>query len=120
MLPRLVIRWVGLAAVVGGVAKTVHGVHVHGGIGALLWIAFLISVINTIIGPVLRLLSAPLVFLTLGLFLLVVNAALFAITAGVSADLDVDTFGAAVVAGLLVAVFGWLAETLLPLRPRRS
>lgn len=64
--------------------------------------------------------SAPLAFLTLGLFLLVVNAALLAITSAVSTDLDVDNSGAAVVAGLLVAVFGWLAETLLPLRRRRS
>lgn len=118
MILRLAIRWVGLAAVIGGVAKTVQGIHVHGGFGTLLWLALLLSLVNAIVGPVLRLLSAPLIFLTLGLFLLVVNAGLFALTAGLSTRLDVDTFGAAVLAGFLVAVFGWLAETLLPLHRR--
>ncbi len=70
--------------------------------------------------PLTSLLAAPFILLTLGLFLLVVNAVLFAITAAVSSHLDVDSFGAAVIAGSVVAVGGWLAETLLPLHGRRS
>jgi putative membrane protein len=120
MLLRLALRWVGLAAVVGWVAGVVPGISVHGGFGTLLWLALLISLVNAVVGPVLRLLSAPLIFLTLGLFLLVVNAALFGLVAALSSHLAVAGFGPAVLAGLLVAVFGWLAETLLPLRPRRS
>jgi putative membrane protein len=120
MLLRLVLRLVVLACIIGIVAKIVPGVHVHGGFGALLWIAVLFSLVNLILGPIFRLLSIPLIILTLGLFLLVVNAALLAITAGLSKHLDVDSFGAALLGGLLISVFSWLAEMLLPLRGRQQ
>lgn len=114
------LRLVVLALIIGIVAKIVSGIHLHGGFGTLLWVAVLFSVINLILGPVLRLISLPLIVLTLGLFLLVINAALLAITAGVSSKLDVDSFGSAVLGGFLIAVFSWLAETVLPLRADRD
>ncbi len=43
MLQRLVVRWVALAAVIALVAKQVPGITVHGGLGALLWLALLLS-----------------------------------------------------------------------------
>jgi putative membrane protein len=118
MLIRLLLRIVVLAGIVGLVAKIVPGIHVHGGFGALLWIAVLFSLVNGILGPLFRLISLPLIVLTLGLFLLVVNAALLAITAGLSSHLDVDSFGAAVLGGLLIALFSFAAELVLPLRDR--
>ena len=118
MLARLALRLVVLALIIGAVAKLVNGVHVHGGFGSLLWIAVLFSVINAILGPLLRLLSLPVVILTLGLFLLVVNAALLAITAALTTDLDIDSFGAAVLGGFLIAFFSWVAELVLPLRKK--
>ena len=80
------------------------------------WVALIFSVVNMILGPIFRLLSLPLIVLTLGLFLLVVNAALLGITAALSSHLAVDSFGDAVLGGLLIAVFSWLAELLLPTR----
>ena len=71
---------------------------------------------NVILGPLFHLISLPLVVLTLGLFLLVINAALLAITAWLSSHLAVDNFWAAVAGGLLIAVFSWLTEVLIPLR----
>jgi putative membrane protein len=118
----MVVRWVLklllLAVVIGVVAEIVPGIEVHGGFGTLLWISFLFSLVNAILGPVFKLLSLPLIVLTLGLFLLVVNAALLGITAWLSSHLDVDSFGAAVLGGLLIAVFSWLAEWALPNRRR--
>ena len=86
--------------------------------GTYLWIALLFAVVNSIVGPVLRLLTLPFVVLTLGLFLLVVNAALLGLTAALSDRLEVDGVVAAVVGGFLIALFGWIAELLLPLRVR--
>ena len=86
--------------------------------GTYLWIALLFAVVNSLVGPVLRLLSLPFVVLTLGLFLLVVNAALLGLTAALSDRLEVDGFLAAVVGGFLIAVFSWIAELLLPLQVR--
>jgi putative membrane protein len=116
----LVLRLVVLAAIIDLTAHIVPGIHVSGGFAWLLWVAVIFSVINLILGPLFRLLSLPFIILTLGLFLLVVNAALLAITAGISSHLAVDNFGSAVLGGLLIAVFSWLAELLLPLGRRRG
>jgi putative membrane protein len=122
MILRLIIRLVVLAAVIGVVAWIVPGIHVHGGFAWLLWVALIFSVVNVILGPLFRLLSLPFVIVTLGLFLLVVNAGLLAITAGLTSHLDVDNFGSAVLGGFLIALFSWLAELLLPVagRARRA
>jgi putative membrane protein len=115
MVIKLLIRLVVLALIIGLVAEIVPGIHVHGGFGSLLGIALLFSLVNLIIGPILRLLSLPFIVLTLGLFLLVIDAALLGLTASLTSHLDVDGFWYAVLGGLLIAIFGWLAELLLPL-----
>ena len=84
-----------------------------GEFGTYLWIGLLFGLVNGIAGPVLRLLSLPFVLLTLGLFLLVVNAALLGLTAALSDRLTVDGFGTALIGGLILAVVGWAADQLL-------
>jgi putative membrane protein len=81
--------------------------------GTYLWIGLIFGVVNAMVGPVLRLLSLPFVVLTLGLFLLVVNAALLGLTAALTDRLAIDGFGTAVLGGLILAVAGWLADQLL-------
>jgi putative membrane protein len=92
---------------------------VYGGFGWYVWLASIFSAVNLIVGTILRIISLPLIVLTLGLFLVVINAAVLAITAGLSSHLDIDTFGAALLGGLLIAVFSWLAELILPARVKR-
>jgi putative membrane protein len=113
-LLRLLARLVILALIIGLVATLVPGIHTHGSFWALLWIAVIFSIINTVLGPLFKVLSLPLIVLTFGLFLLVVNAALLGITAALSSHLDIDSFGAAVLGGLLIAIFSWLAEMIFP------
>ncbi len=84
-----------------------------GEFGTYLWIALIFGVVNAIVGPVLRLLSLPFVLLTLGLFLLVINAVLLALTAGLTDRLTIDGIGTAVIGGLILAVAGWVADQLL-------
>lgn len=84
-----------------------------GEFGTYLWIALIFGVVNAVVGPILRLLSLPFVLLTLGLFLLVVNAALLGLTAALTDRMTIDGFGTALVAGLILAVAGWLADQLL-------
>ena len=86
---------------------------VLGAFGTYLWIGLLFGVVNAIVGPILRLLSLPFVVLTLGLFLLVVNAALLGLTALLTDRLTVDGFWTALVGGLILAVVSWAADQLL-------
>jgi putative membrane protein len=84
-----------------------------GEFGTYLWIALIFGVVNAIVGPILRLLSLPFVLLTLGLFLLVVNAALLGLTALLTDRLTIDGFGTAIIGGLILAVASWIADQLL-------
>jgi putative membrane protein len=81
--------------------------------GTYLWIGLIFGVVNAVVGPVLRLLSLPFVVLTLGLFLLVVNAALLGLTAALTDRLTIDGIGTALIGGLILAVAGWVADQLL-------
>jgi putative membrane protein len=81
--------------------------------GTYLWIGLLFGVVNAIVGPILRLLSLPFVVVTLGLFLLVVNAALLGLTALITDRLSVDGFFTALIGGLILALVSWAADQLL-------
>jgi putative membrane protein len=117
---RFAIKVVLMAGVFYGVAYLLDGIEVLpnpdgplGEPGTYLWVALIFAVVNAFIGPILRLLSLPFVLLTLGLFLIVVNAALLGITAALTDRLQVDGFGVAIVGGLLLAIGGWLADQLV-------
>jgi putative membrane protein len=84
-----------------------------GEFGTYLWIALIFGVVNAIVGPILRLLSLPFVLLTLGLFLLVINAALLGLTAALTDRMTIDGFGTAILGGLILAIAGWIADQLL-------
>jgi putative membrane protein len=84
-----------------------------GEFGTYLWIGLIFGVVNAIVGPILRLLSLPFVVLTLGLFLLLINAALLGLTAALTDRLTIDGFGTALIGGLILAVVGWVSDQLL-------
>jgi putative membrane protein len=111
-----------LAAVFYGLTRfeVLPGLQVHpnpdgplGEFGTYLWIGLLFGVVNAVVGPVLRLLSLPFVVLTLGLFLLVINAALLGLTALLTDRLTVDGFVTALLGGLILAIAGWVADQIL-------
>lgn len=86
----------------------VPGLSWNGDLLHLLGVAVVFGLLNALVRPVLALLTCPLVFLTLGLFVLVLNAAMLWLTALVSTELGlgftVDGFVPAFVGALVVAV----------------
>ena len=84
-----------------------------GEFGTYLWIALIFGVVNAVVGPILRLLSLPFVLLTLGLFLLVINAALLGLTAALTDRLTIDGFVTALLGGLILAIAGWIFDQVL-------
>jgi putative membrane protein len=104
MLVRLLVTWAVIAVAVGVAAAIVPGIDINGGFFTLLWVALLFGLVNAILGPILHLLSLPLTILTLGLFALVVNGVLLAITAGLSDNLDVGGFLGTILGALVIAV----------------
>jgi putative membrane protein len=119
---KFAIRVVILAAVFYGLTKyeVLPGLDVIpnpdgllGEFGTYLWIGLLFGVVNAVVGPILRLLSLPFVLLTLGLFLLIINAALLGLTALLTDRMTIDGFGTALLGGLILAVVGWVSDQLL-------
>lgn len=120
MLKRLFASWAILALAFALAAWIAPGMWLRGGIGGALWIAAVFGLLNLVLGSILRLLTAPLMLLTLGLFGIVINAVLLRLTAAASSDLELDGFGSALLGALLIAIFTWLLG-LTPLgRPKRE
>jgi putative membrane protein len=119
MLKKLLIRWAILTVAIWVAAAVVPGVHVRGGFFTFLWVALLFGLVNAIIGPFLRLLTLPFTLLTLGLFALVVNGLLVAITAGLSSKFDVGGFFSAFVAALVISLVSMLLNRVTTGKRRR-
>jgi putative membrane protein len=83
------------------------------GAGTLLAAALLLGIVNAIVRPIAILLTLPLTLITLGLFLLVVNAGMLGLVALMLGGFQVDGFWTAVGASLIVSAVSWLASGLL-------
>jgi putative membrane protein len=113
---RLLARFLVVAAAVWIVATIVPGVVVQEGLTSYLLIALLFALVNVLVKPVLKLLAFPLLLLTLGLFLVVINAALFGLTALLTERLSVDGVGPAVIAALVISAVTWTGDNVLGLK----
>jgi putative membrane protein len=118
LIKRLLIGWLVIAVAIGLAAALLDSVTVHGGLLSLLVVALVFALVHLFLGPILKLLTLPLTAITFGLFLLVVNGVLLAITAGLSDNLDVGgllgVIFAALVISLIEAVLGFVLGKLLP------
>ena len=113
---RLIVRFLVIAVAVWLVAAYVPGVTVEeGGLVSYLVIAAIFAAVNLLVRPVLKLLSFPLLVVTLGLFLIVINAALFGLTALLTDRLEVDGIGPAVIASLIISLVTWIGDNVLGL-----
>ncbi|MBA8943713.1 MULTISPECIES: phage holin family protein [Streptomyces] len=87
-------------------------------VGTLLLVALLFGLVNFVVKPVVKLLSLPLLVLTLGLFTLVVNALMLLLTSWLADRLDlsfhVEGFWTAVLGGLIISVVSWALNVVLP------
>lgn len=113
---RLIARFLVIAAAVWIVAAVVPGVVVREGVESYLVIALIFAAVNLLVRPVLKLLSFPLLLLTLGLFLIVINAALLGLTAALTERMTIDGIGSAVLASLVISAVTWIGDNLLGLR----
>ncbi|HET8571800.1 MAG TPA: phage holin family protein [Candidatus Limnocylindria bacterium] len=97
--------------------QLVDGITFRGEWWKLLLVAVVFSLLNTYLRPILRILSIPLTILTLGIFLLVINALMLLLTSAVSDALNlefaVDGFGAAFLGAIVVAIVGLLLSMLI-------
>lgn len=102
---KILVRWLLLAAALLLVSYVYGGVSVAS-FGSALLAAFVLGLLNTLVRPLLVLLTLPVTVLTLGLFLFVINALMFWAAAGVLSGFNVTGFGAALIGSVIYSVCG--------------
>lgn len=120
LLVRILVSALGLAAA----AALVEGITVgpdgdtQQRVLVLLGVAVVFGLVNAVVRPLLKVLTLPLLILTLGLFTFVVNALMLLLTSWLSDQLDlpfqVDGFGAAFLGALIISVVSFAINLLLP------
>ena len=110
---RLILIWCCNALALIAVAYLLPGVHVEG-FGSALVAALVLGLINTLIRPVLLLLTLPVTVLSLGLFILVINGLLFWFAGSVLRGFEVDGFWVGVMGALLYSIISYVLSLLVP------
>jgi putative membrane protein len=97
--------------------QLVDGLDYSGGWLGLVVIAAILALVNALARPIVTLLSLPIVLLTLGLFLLVINALMLELTIWISDQFDLGLtstgFGATFLGALIVTAVSWVGEVVL-------
>jgi len=100
-----------------GIAITVAAWFVPGvqltGIVPAIVAGMLLGLVNALVRPILLLLTFPFTLLTLGLFIFIVNAVCFALTAALVPGFDLSGFFAAFFGALVVTMVSWIMNALL-------
>jgi putative membrane protein len=109
---KLIIRWMLLAAALLLVARLYPGVVVDG-YGTAMFAAFAIGLLNTLVRPLLVLLTLPVTLVTLGLFLFVINALMFWLAAEALDGFSVAGFGAALIGSLVYSLCGMVIDVAM-------
>src|SRR6188474_1788294 len=109
---KIIVRWLLLAAALLLVAHLYSGV-VVGSFGAAMLAAFVIGLLNTLLRPILVLLTLPVTVLTLGLFLFVINALMFYFAASILNGFHVNGFAAALIGSLIYSLCGMVIDVAI-------
>jgi putative membrane protein len=117
LVPRLLVAWAVNAAALWVASALWVGVDIHG------WAAYLIGsavlgIANTVIKPVLAVLTLPLIIVTLGFFYLLINIAMVALAEWIAPNFSVDGFWSYVGTIFIVWVVNWIADQVLEEAPR--
>ena len=106
---KLIVRWLLLAAALLLVAHLYRGVEVRS-FGSAMFAALVLGLLNALLRPLLVLLTLPVTLLTLGLFLFIINAAMFYVAAQVLDGFSVSGFPAALIGSLIYSLCGMVID----------
>jgi putative membrane protein len=113
---RLLLRWLIDAVAVWAAIEWVPGITAIDGWGTILVVALILGLVNALISPIIKLLTCPLIMLSLGLFTLIINAMMLllaaAIARGVGIGFQVDGFLPALLGSLVISVVSFALSAL--------
>jgi putative membrane protein len=121
---RLILHWLVVAVALVAAAYLVPGIRVEGdGVVAVLVMAAILGVVNVVIRPILAFLSCGFIILTMGLFMLVINALTLWLSSSIAVNwfnigFYVDGFWPALLGSIIVSIVSFLLSMVLFPRSR--
>lgn len=88
-------------------SSLIHGIRYDSG-ASLIGAALLLGILNAFVRPVLLILSAPVILLTLGFFILVINSLMLLFVPNIITGFHVDSFGSAFWGAIVVSIVSWM------------
>jgi putative membrane protein len=110
----LLVSWIIITVVILIVAFIVPGIKVKSP-GSALLAAAVLGVLNVLVRPILVFLTLPITIITLGLFLLVINALILMLTSAIVPGFEVKSFWHAVLGAIVISIISFLTGTVLVL-----
>src|SRR5437867_11974309 len=102
-----VFRWIATTIAVMVAAALIRGIR-YDTVGSLIGAALVLGILNAFVRPVLLILSAPLILLTLGFFILVVNGLMLLFVPSIISGFHVDSFGSAFWGAIVIGIISWI------------
>jgi putative membrane protein len=116
-MTKFILRWMINIVAIYAAILIVPGIDLQSGLVSVLWLALIFGLINAFVRPLLKLLTCPLILLTLGLFTLLINTFLFWLTSQIGQafgiDLVITGFWPAFLGGLVVSVVSVVMSLIL-------
>lgn len=112
-ITRLAIRWIVNSAGIWVAAQLFSDIQLNEGIGSIIGAGLVLALVNAILKPILVLLSLPAILLSLGLFIIFINGLLVVIADKLYGGIAIGSFGAAVLAGLVIGLVNYSVTIIL-------
>ena len=114
---KLLLRWMINAGAVYAAMWLVDGITAEGNWTVFLWMAVILGLVNALISPIIKILTCPLILLSLGAFTLVINGAMLLLASNLAQGLGVAfyvrDFGTAFVGAIVISVVSFALSMLL-------
>ena len=114
-LSRFMVRWFvcGLGLWIAAAFLGESRITYQNRIGVIIMAGLILAIINTILKPIVVLLSLPALLFSLGLFMIIINAVMVLLASRLYGALEVNNFGAALVAGIVIGLVNYLVSAIL-------
>jgi putative membrane protein len=106
-IKRFVLRWAVTTVAVMVASSVIHGIH-YDTVAALIGASLLLGILNAFVRPILLILSVPVILLTLGFFILVLNGLLLLLVHSVVVGFHVDSFWSAFWGAIVISMVSWV------------
>ena len=111
MIIRLLLQFAAMVAAVIIMVQIVPGIDVDSFAGYV-QVGLLMAIVNTFVKPIIKLITAPIILLTLGLAMFVINAILLRVVIGIADDASIDGVGSALIGSIILTLAsmatGWV------------